>query len=733
MIAESWVLEILKQDDGLKMSLYDRVDAASTLRHFSQSRPSFDEIHRICEEVTLLLNKSGKQGLLAHDSFKELLKCGKLLWDMLLTPQVKTKLKSSRIPDLVLSIDEELVDIPWELLYDGGSFLCLNYNLGRLVRTKREMAPVEYRGYSSVLKMLILANPTDDLRGAYLEGINIRNQFDRKRENVRIDFKSTSIDRLYVKKNLCDYDVVHFAGHCEFDRDDPGETGWVLSDGKFTTQDILNMGTDSTLPSLIFSNACHSADAETQLIEDDYQEKSFSLASAFLFSGVRHYIGSIRRVEDASSLGFAKELYAHLISGKSVGESMRLARLKLIKEQGVSALPWASYLLYGDPNFVLFKGKAKIPSVGKVKSIFKNKKLVSWGIGSLAALCLSIFLYMWLPSVNPSAYFMYSKARNSFLTGANDQALITAKAIVAKNPNFLDAYPLIGDTYQRLGDKENALKYYFDYMRASEKRKDTLSLTAAYVGIGWIYYLQGDPDKAFKFYDRALNLSRHNGDKLNEADALGKLALWHMDKNNYGLALEYLTKSSEINRARQFVWRHKYNLACDYFNLGYLFTEKEDYQTAREFYDKSFKLFVSLKLKYELSDYYFNIGEIYSFQKEYQKALDCYNKGLDIDKSLGHKPNIAGDYNMIGELYAEMDNPKQAEEYYNRAITLAKEINYRPEIALGYYNLGLMYKKMGRKNKARENLRQAQEIYRVIDPLKYQQIKLEFASMDNPS
>ncbi|MCX5710440.1 MAG: CHAT domain-containing protein, partial [Candidatus Omnitrophica bacterium] len=150
-------------------------------------------------------------GLLAHDSFKELLKCGKLLWDMLLTPQVKAKLKSSRIPDLVLSIDEELVDIPWELLYDGGSFLCLNYNLGRLVRTKREMAPVEYRGYSSVLKMLILANPTNDLRSAYLEGINIRNQFDRKRENVRIDFKSTSIDRLYVKKNLCDYDVVHFA------------------------------------------------------------------------------------------------------------------------------------------------------------------------------------------------------------------------------------------------------------------------------------------------------------------------------------------------------------------------------------------------------------------------------------------------------------------------------------------------------------------------------------------
>jgi tetratricopeptide (TPR) repeat protein len=447
---------------------------------------------------------------------------------------------------------------------------------------------------------------------------------------------------------------------------------------------------------------------------------------------VRHYIGSIRRVEDSSSLAFAKELYANLIAGKSVGESMRLSRLKLIKEKGVSAIPWASYLLYGDPNFVLFKSKAILPIRNKVPGTLSNKTVLRRIFMAAAVMSLSLFLYIWFPRVNPSSHWMYSKARHSFLAGANDKAIDIASGIIKKNPDFLAVYPLLGDTYQRLGDKENALKCYFDYMRASEKRKDTKNLTAAYVGIGWVYYLQGDFDKAFKFYDKALDLSRSNNDKLNEADALGKLAVWEMDRKNYDLALEYLLKSSEINRYRQNIWRHKYNLACDYFNLGYLFTEKGDYKTAREFYDKSFKLFSSLKLKYELSDYYFNIGEIYSFQKEYQKALDYYNKGLDIDKSLGHKPNIAGDYNMMGDLYVEMDDSKQAESYYNRAIALAKEINYRPEIAAGYYNLGVMYKKLGRKNKARENFREAQEIYRAIDPLKYQQIKLELTGQDSP-
>ena len=131
--------------------------------------------------------------------------------------------------------------------------------------------------------MLILANPTADLKSAYLEGVNIKNQFDRKRAEISIDFKSTRIDTVYVKKNLRDYDIVHLAGHCEYDTDDPKNSGWVLSDGKFTTTDILALGESLHLPSLIFSNACHSAEAATGPMATDYQEKNYSLASAFLF------------------------------------------------------------------------------------------------------------------------------------------------------------------------------------------------------------------------------------------------------------------------------------------------------------------------------------------------------------------------------------------------------------------------------------------------------------------
>ncbi len=729
----SLVLEVFRQDNLLKMSVFEQKEVASTLRHYSTCRVSFIEIESLCREVTSILNKAGSNIAAGGEYIKELTKIGQLLWDHLLSVSVRNRLKSAQISDLVLSIDEDLINIPWELLYDGSNFLCLNFNLGRVVRTKSEPNPVRYRSFSGIAKMLVMANPTNDLKSAYLEGINIRNQFDRRRNKVHIDFKSTSIDKLYVKKNLCDYDMVHFAGHCEYELDNPEVSGWTLSDGRFTAADIMAMGSTVSLPSLIFSNACHSAKNTEDFLSEDYQKENYSLSSAFLFSGVRHYIGSIRRLEDDMSFRFAREFYAQLISGKSVGECIRAGRLNLIKEHGISNIAWASYLLYGDPNFTLFKAKIKEQAPRKRKGVLYYKKQLALASAGAVVIAGGILLYSWLPSINPNSYLLFAKSRKLFLAGKNQEAITLCRRVIGKDPMFLAAYPMIADTYKRMGDEENALKYYFEYARFSEKKADKKNLASAYLAIGWFYHLEGEHDKALGFYDKALTLSRKNKDKLNEADALGKTAIWHMDKKNDDLALELLTKSAEINRQKVNNKKHRYNLACDYFNLGLLFTNKEDLATAKEFYRKSFVLFKKLKLKHELSDYYFNVGEIYLFEKEYQRALDSYMNGLEIDLAQGNKQAIASDYSMIGELYMAMDNLGEAEKYFNDSIAVARQINARPELAEAYFYLGTLYKrKPGKRGQARECLRRAQEAYRSInEEAGFQQAKNELLSMSS--
>ena len=725
-----FVLEIIRQDDLLKMSIFEPKDTHLTLKQYSQHRVEFSEIDKLCQEVTAVLNKANSQDPVL---IKSLQKTAQALWDHLLSRAVKEKLKIIHPASLILTVDEELVNIPWELLYDGVNFLCLNFNLGRLVRTKSISTPAQYRSPAHIFKMLILANPTADLKCAYQEGLNIKNQFSHKHTNMHADFKSTNIDRLYIKKNLCDYDIIHFAGHCEYDQHSPKNSGWVLSDGKFSIPDVLSMGQAASLPALIFSNACYSAGSSTpRLIDSDYQKKNYSLAAAFLFSGVRHYIGAIRRIEDLAAIGFAKEFYHHLILGLSVGESVRLGRIKLVRDYGIMALHWSNYLLYGDPSFILFKPKSKAPKHGYKVNLRLSKKWLAWILVLSAGAGIFIYLYICLPTLNPGSYYLYLKSQRLFNEGANDEVIRLSSRIIKQDSGFIDSYRLLADTYFRLGNKDLALKNYFDYMLLAEKKHDLKRLSNGYIEIGWFYQTEGEYPKALDFYNKALDLSRKDNDKLNEAVALRKLAVWHIDKEEYDLALELLTKSAEINRERQYLYDYRYNLACDYFDIGLVFVNKNDFKVAEEFYRKSQAIFQKLKLKNDLSDYYFNLGELYLFEKQYQKALDYYSRGLRIDQAQGNRLSLTSDYNMVGELYLEMDRIPEAEHAFTQAVELAREIQSQPELASAYHNLGLLYKKLGKKNKAKEYLRLAQEIYSLINPLAYREVKSEILSLDNP-
>ena len=733
MIEESdvLVLEILKQGEYLKMSAFARGDFIQTIRHYSQTKFLPQEAANLSREIISILNKIQKKAAGSLSLARELQKTSQVFWDHFITKPVKDRLKKTQSANLVLLIDEELIGIPWELLYDGNDFLCLKFNLGRLIRSKQELVQPQYRSLPPKLKMLILANPTNDLKSAYLEGVYIKNQLDRKSRHLAVDFKSSYIDSMYVKKNLRDYDIVHFAGHCEYDQKSVDNSGWVLSDSRFTGKDIFALGHSLSLPSLIFSNACYSAQIPSDSAGMDCQQDDYSLASAFLFSGVRHYIGAMQKIEDPVSSVFAKEFYNLVISGNSVGRSMQQARMKLIKEHGIDSVSWASYILYGDPSFILFRAPAsKVKAIRHKPKLILGRKNIIKITAAVVVLFLAISVYFVIPSLNPGAYASFLKSRSAYAKGDNDKAIMHLRQALDKDPSFLPGYPLLAEAYLRLGNRADALRQYFNYAVASGKKKNNVKLASAYVNIGWIYYLQGEYEKAMDFYSKALDASIKNRDKLNEAAALRKMALLFMDRRDYEQALSLLTKSSEINRSRQNIYQHKYNLACDYFDIGLVFANKEDFIAAKEFYEKSRQLFSRLRIKDQLSDHYFNLGELCLFDKEYAKALEFYRKGMEIDRQQGNKPNIAAGCNMMGELYVEMGDLAEAQSYFDKAVSLSSEIDIKPELAGAYYNLGLLYKDRGDKRKARQYLRLAQEIYVHINTPDYEDLKQELLALE---
>lgn len=151
------------------------------------------------------------------------------------------------------------------------------------------------------------------------------------------------------------FDVLHYAGHCFYDKADPTRSGWIFTGGRTLSANELNRV--DRIPRFVFSNAC-----ESGITPDRARERSALLAptfaEAFFGRGVANFICTAWPVDDAAALEFARRLYRGILGLRGPGhpaealhEAMSAARCELA-QLGLGGLQtWGAYQHYGDPNF----------------------------------------------------------------------------------------------------------------------------------------------------------------------------------------------------------------------------------------------------------------------------------------------------------------------------------------------------------------------------------------------
>lgn len=342
----------------LKLSSFERVRGEErTIHHYEDIKVNAEDVARICKEITNLLNRANKRGRVSKEILKQLQTNGQLLFDAILNEDTKKKLAATKANDLMLRLDDNLVHIPWELLYDGKSFFCQRFSMGRIVSTRQAVNEGVQRSISRPLKMLVLADPRGDLPHAAQEGARIRDVLDAESDHINANLKASDITAEFAKSKLRDYDVVHYAGHADYDSKNPANSGWMLKDGKFSSTDVRAMVGGRPLPALVFANGCQSGTTDQWNVNEDYEQQIFGLANAFLLAGVKHYIGTFWDILDSPGADFAIAFYREMLDGQSVGEAVRRARMELIDKFGEDTIVWASYMLYGDPSQVYIEAE----------------------------------------------------------------------------------------------------------------------------------------------------------------------------------------------------------------------------------------------------------------------------------------------------------------------------------------------------------------------------------------
>lgn len=294
---------------------------------------------------------------------------GGALTEMVLSDEVRTVLSRFADRPLVVVHDGPLSRAPWEVMalpnpQKPGTMWFPAAAKGLTHRYAADNLSVakwlEQRRHDSVLSVLLVVDPTQDLPGAEKEGKRVRAVLGQV-PGVRITElwqQAATRPALLAALRSGDFDAVHYAGHAFFDESNPGRSGLLCAG-----QDVLS-GVDvaglSGLPAVVFFNACESgrlraggrggaARAADTGRKIEQLTTSMGVAEAFLRGGIANFLGTYWPVGDAAASTFADKFYTRLLAGDSVGKAVQIGRLALYPDDK----DWANYLFYGDPDFSL--------------------------------------------------------------------------------------------------------------------------------------------------------------------------------------------------------------------------------------------------------------------------------------------------------------------------------------------------------------------------------------------
>jgi hypothetical protein len=274
-------------------------------------------------------------------------------------------------------------------------FLGTSRGFTRQLRTTFAPPPEPPPPLFRTLRVLVVADPARDahLPGAELEGTEVADLFEKfnsvyegtrnRVEVVRMfgpsEAKLTNVLREIMRRP---YDVMHFAGHCVYDKENQSASGWIFSNGgRLTANELRRI---DRVPRFIFSDAC-----ESGVTPDRTERRSVELpptfAESFFARGVANFVCTAWPVDDGAARNFALALYAALLgmrefapkppvdlqrSGRGdlppidtparsmvMYEAMRYARLAIANAPG-AARTWGAYQHYGDPFFRLLDPEA---------------------------------------------------------------------------------------------------------------------------------------------------------------------------------------------------------------------------------------------------------------------------------------------------------------------------------------------------------------------------------------
>jgi tetratricopeptide (TPR) repeat protein len=267
----------------------------------------------------------------------------------------------------------------------------------------------------------------------------------------------------------------------------------------------------------------------------------------------------------------------------------------------------------------------------------------------------------------------------------------------------------LGRIMNNRGDWNNAKKLYSEALQIYQELNDSFDIALAQDALGDVEFNIGNLDEAEKSYNQALQLFEEIGSKrsfIARACTLVSLGGLEQRRGNWNTARNYYQRSLEIRQSINDIWR----IPGNWMSLGGIEQNFGNWSKAEQCYQTALELSKNLAEYTDIANCYISLGSIKECYGDWNAAQVLYEKALEIREDLNERSSLAYSWINLGSIKQRLGDWEEAKSCYEKALELSTEVNDSYGLASAYSCLGGVEKSIGNWDKARELLNKCLDI-----------------------
>lgn len=263
---------------------------------------------------------------------------------------------------------------------------------------------------------------------------------------------------------------------------------------------------------------------------------------------------------------------------------------------------------------------------------------------------------------------------------------------------IMRAYIFLGATYQLQASYDKGMEYFFEGLKYARNGENMLLTGNLYNNLGASYLKMGNHKDALKYFMKSKRIYENLKSNTHVASASNNIGLLYMELKNYDMALAHFKEA-----LRKRPKANSIGMAATYSNLGTMFSQMGQIDSAFYYHQLSINLDLATDNKYGLAVGYESLASTYLETGQYDKAMANYLLSKLVSKEINHSYQTGLADLGLSKTFLTLGNTKKAMLFADSAFLIAEKLGHiklQQETHAAYSEI---YKKNNNYQKAFEN------------------------------